>query len=37
LRNSALSSFSSFFSALIFLAFFDIALRSPALHPSSAC
>src|SRR5262249_57624132 len=30
LRNSALSSFNSFFSVLIFLSFFDIALPSPA-------
>ena len=30
LRNSALSAFNSFFSDLIFLSFFDIALRSPA-------
>src|SRR5262245_4927072 len=29
LRSLALSSFTSFFSCLIFLSFFDIALRSP--------
>ena len=31
LRNSALSAFNSFFNDLIFLSFFDIALRSPTL------
>jgi hypothetical protein len=31
LRNSALSAFNSLFSFLIFLSFFDIARRSPAL------